>query len=243
MRNAWRWCLIAGVIAFVCSWLFGRIPGLIACGSTPGGLSPIIGFEFAQTPSDIAIEFGQEPCRSSFAAAQVKGLLLDAFGFIPSYSAFLMCAALAVTPGKSANVATIRWLLIALLLVAGLADEIEGMVMYTILGNLPGTQAQLDLLWWPVHIKFFALGLGTTAIGAVLVTHRRPLAILFGLFVAATGLWALASLSGMPNQSMMTGFTLAWVAILFAALIGSFSPSAFWVARAAPPPGPDTPSA
>jgi len=42
MRTAWRWCAAIGIIAFICSGLFGRIPGLVACGPT-GGLAPKTG--------------------------------------------------------------------------------------------------------------------------------------------------------------------------------------------------------
>ena len=234
-RAAWRWSVLAGIVAFACSWGFGRIPGLVACGPT-GGLSPIIGFEFARTPGDVAALFGSEPCRSTLIAAQKTGLLLDGLGFIPGYTAFLVLAAIAASaPGK------VRTLVVAALLVAGLCDEIEGLVLHSILQQIPGTPGQLATLFWPVHVKFVLLALGSFAIGALLISARRPLAMLAGTVVAAGASWALYGLvADLPR--MMSGFTIAWFTLLATAITASFLPWLF-SDRAARPPAPAHPSA
>jgi hypothetical protein len=233
-RTAWRWCAATGIVAFTCSSSFGRIPDMVACGPD-GGLGPIMAFEFARTPADVAALFGSEPCTAALVAAQKTGLLLDALGFIPFYTAFLMLAVVAIDAQR-----WIKRALIAMLLVAALGDQIEGALMFAILRNLPGTPALLDTLWWPVHVKFALLALGTIGIAEILV-HGRWLPRLFAGFIALGGFLALTGLLSMPSSWMMSGFLLAWVSLLIAALIASFS--SLFAARAAPPPDQATPSA
>jgi len=235
MRTAWRWCAAIGIIAFTISWLFGRIPGLIACGPT-GGLAPIAAFEFARTTADIAAMFGSEPCTSTFVAAQKTGLLIDGLGFIPSYTSFLILAAIAA--GARGRVKTA---LITIFLVAAISDEIEGFLLNAILDHLPGTPALLGALWWAVHVKFALLAVGSLAIGA-LVARGRLFRRLFAAVIVPGSMLAIFGLIAAPGAWMMTGFTIAWVALLLAALTASFVPSLF-AAPAAPPPERAAPSA
>ncbi len=221
VRAAWRWCAAAGLLAFLCSWAFGRIPGLIACGPT-GGLGPIIAFEFVRSPADVAVLFGADPCRSMLVAAQQTGLLLDEFGFIPAYTSFLVLGAWAAGMRRVAAA-----VVIAALAFAGLADEIEGVILYLILRNLPGTPLLADILWWPVHLKFGLLALGTAGIGGLLIMARRWLGMVAGLGMLGGGLFALYGLTIFPAGSMMSGFTVAWFMLLGVALVGSVRPSLF----------------
>jgi hypothetical protein len=234
-RTAWRGCAAAGIVAFICSSSFGRIPGMASCG-LDNGLGPIMNFEFARTPADIITLFGSEPCTSTLVAAQKTGLLLDALGFIPFYTAFLILAAIAAGSRRRVQLA-----MIAIFMVAAVSDQIEGALLYAILRDLPGTPALLGTLWWAVHVKFALLALGTIGI-AEIMTRGRRLARLFAGFIAMGGLFALTGLMTMPSSWMMTGFLLAWVTLLIASLIASFWPLPF-AAPAAPPPGPVTPSA
>ena len=231
----WRWCAVAGLIAFTASFLFGKIPGLVACGPT-GGLSPIIGFEMARTPAAVAAMFGAEPCHSTLVAAQKLGLILDCFWFIPAYTAFLVLAALA-SDARS----TVRTLLVAGLMIAGLSDEVEGVILYAILRDLPGTQALSDALFWAVHIKFGLLALGSLGIAVQLVVRRRLVALGAGIVAGIGGLRACYGFLT-HTATMMAGLTLAWVTLLLAAIIFSFWPSLF-SERVTPPRAPATPSA
>lgn len=229
---AWRWCVAAGVAAFLCSWGFGKIPGLVACGPS-GGLSPIIAFEFVRSPADVAALFGVEPCRSTLVAAQKVGLLLDGLGFIPAYVAFLSFAAFALGGG--------RWL-IPVFVIAGMLDEIEGGLLWTILARLPGDQGLIDPLSMAVYGKFVLLGLGSLGIAALLFAHRRWSTIVASLAVTIGSCAALAGLASGPSPLTMLGFTIAWVTILASAILACVRPSLF----AAPgdlPPAPAPPSA
>jgi hypothetical protein len=234
-RTAWRWCAAAGIVAFICSWAFGRIPGLVACGPT-GGLGPILAFEFVRTPADVAALFGSQPCTATLVAAQKTGLLLDGLGFIPSYTAFLILGAI----GAGAR-GWIRTAVIAALIVAGVSDQIEGGLLYAILRDLPGTPALIGPLWWAVHVKFALLALGTMGISEG-IARGRLVRRLFAALIGPGSFFALLGLISAQAGWMMIGFTIAWVALLLAAVTASFAPSLF-VARAAPPPDPATPSA
>lgn len=222
-RTAWRLSVLAGLIAFVCSWAFGRIPGLVACGTFDGAgqLGPILAFELARTPGDVAALFGGGACRATLVNAQVRGLWLDALGFIPSYTSFLVLAAVAASRGRA------RRAIVAMLLIAGLSDEIEGLIMARIMGNLPGTPGQLDALWWAVHVKFGLLAIGTALIGLELIRAFRLWPMLFGLVVAVGGTAAVYGFWTLPNQMMMAGFTYAWFALLATAMVASFAAGIF----------------
>lgn len=237
---AWRWCLAAGLAALACAWGFGRIPGLVACG--PGaGANPILAFEFARTPADVARLFGAEPCRSTLAAAQRTGLWLDALGFIPAYTAFLCLAAWAA--GRQ-----LAWPVIAALLVAALSDEIEGALLFAVLHGLPGDEATLDALAWAVGLKFLLLGLATLAIAALLLGQWRGFRwsewtvarIVGGLGVGYLAVAALRGYFADAPGAMTTGFAGAWFVLLLVATFGAAWP---WRAPYAPPRAPAPPNA
>jgi hypothetical protein len=215
--------VLAGLVAFACSFAFGKIPGLVACGTFVGSgqLGPILAFELARTPADIAALFGSGACRAALVDAQVKGLWLDALGYIPSYTAFLVLAAIAASRGRMQRA------IVAMLLIAGLSDEIEGLVMWQIMGNLPGTDGQLGALYWAVHVKFALLAIGTTLIGLELIRTTRLWPMLFGLVVTVGGATAIYGFWTLPNAMMMAGFTYAWFAILVTAIVASFAAGVF----------------
>jgi hypothetical protein len=215
--------VLAGLVAFACSFAFGKIPGLVACGTYDGSgqLGPILAFELARSPGDVAALFGGGACRATFVAAQNTGLWLDALGFIPSYTAFLALAAIAASRGR------LRLVIVTMLVIAGLSDEIEGVFMWRIMDTLPGTPGQLDALWWAVHIKFALLALGTTAIGLALLAKFKLWPMLFGLIVAVGGAAAIYGFWTLPNVMMMAGFTYAWFAILVTAIVASFVSGVF----------------
>lgn len=222
-RTAWRLCVLAGLVAFVCSWAFGKIPGLIACGAFDGSgqLGPILAFELARTPGDVAALFGSGACRARLIGAQNTGLWLDALGFIPSYTAFLVLAAIAASRGRAQRA------IVGMLLIAGLSDEIEGLFMWRIMSDLPGTPTQLHGLWWAVHVKFGLLAIGTTLIGLALIRMFKLWPMLFGLIIAVGGAAAIYGFWVLPNAMMMAGFTYAWFAILVTAIVASFAAGTF----------------
>jgi len=167
--------------------------------------------------------FGTGACRETLIAAQVKGLWLDGLAFIPSYTAFLVLAAVASRPSapRLARAA------IFIVLAAGLLDEIEGGLLYAILRDLPGSPALIGLLYGEVRAKFALLALGALLIGWLMARHRRP-GMLFALPVIGGSLFSGALIAyDMHAPALMQGYRWSWTALLVAALIGSFWPRAF----------------
>lgn len=216
--QAWRASVIAGGIAFAGSLAFAMIPGLKPCGEAHG-LGAILAFEFVRSPLDVATLFGAEPCRSTLVGAQGIGLLIDTFWFIPAYAAFL---------GFAAWATGMRWRgwLIAAIVVAALCDEIEGGLLYAILGGLPGTQEQIDPLSLAVHSKFALLALASLAIGWALCRGPAGRRWVPGAIVAAGGLYALVGLI-VSHRQMMLGFGVAWTALLALAVVRTVFPQAY----------------
>lgn len=234
-RRAWTWCLAAGVLAFVASFLFGRVPGLAPCGPSPQGLGAVLGFEAVRSPAEVAALFGADPCRSALVAAQRTGLLLDGLWFIPAYTVFLMAGALA------AHRAAGRWLA-GLALVAGLSDQVEGALLWQILDRLPGTPEAIGALFWAVCIKFGLLVFVTSFIGLSLCTIGRPwVARVAGVVLMFAGLAAATALGRNDWAGMMRWLGIGWPALLLAALIGAVRPASL-AARGDPPPVPAPPA-
>lgn len=217
IRTAWIGCAAAGVAAFTCAALFKTIPGLAPCG--PGVTNTaILAFQIARTPAEMAALFGSEPCTSALVAAQKTGLLLDGLGFIPLYTAFLIFGAAATGARGFAKSA-----IITILALAAASDEVEGYVSARILDALPGSQGQIDALFWAVHIKYALLAIGTVAIGGLLTAQRRFPARLPGLWIGAWGLIALVGLFFSPWM-MTSALTFGWISLLLVAFACAIRP-------------------
>jgi len=206
---------------------FGRVPGLIACGPS-GGAGPVIALELVRSAGQLLALFGSEPCTGRLIAAQREALWLDMLGFIPAYTAFLALGAFALR--RSGLVIALAAM--SVFLMAGAFDEIEGLVLFKLLANLPGTAALYDSLFWTVRPKFALLGLGEIMLGALL--WRGPLLakIASGLLLAG-GLASLYFLFNDPHApAMMKAHSYAWAALLAVAVAGAARPE--WAMRDGP---------
>lgn len=206
---------------------FGRVPGLVACGPS-GGAGPVIALELVRSAGDVLSLFGSEPCTSRLVAAQREALWLDMLGFIPAYTAFLALGAFALRRSGL----LLALIAMSIFLTAAVFDEIEGLVLFKLLANLPGTGAIYDALFWTVRPKFALLGLGEILLAALL--WRGPLIgkIASGLLLAG-GLASLYFLFNDPHApAMMKAHSYGWGALLIVALIGAWRPD--FVSREAP---------
>lgn len=206
--------------------MFGRIAGLTPCGPS-GGASALIALELVRTAEQVIALFGSESCTSTLVAAQREALWLDMLGFIPAYTAFLALGAFALRRSGL----LLALVTVSLFLAAGTFDEIEGLVMFKILGSLPGNDTLFHGLFWTVRPKFALLGAGEILLAALL--WRGPLLakIASGLLLAG-GLASLYFLFNDPHApAMMKAHSYAWGTLLIFAAIGTVRP--FWVGREA----------
>lgn len=206
----WRWAAIAGVATLSFALIFGAIPGIQACGA---GGDPILAFEFVTSPGDVAAQFPAD-CREVHATAQYRGLWIDAMGFIPVYSSFLILQLFALDRDRPTPFARFA---IAGVLMAAASDQFEGIQLFRILGRLPGTQDMIDLLMPAVRIKFALLAALAIAIGGLHLRFGRWRKLL-GSIIIVGGLVSLAGLIA-RHELVIQGSALSWTAMLAAAII------------------------
>lgn len=153
--------------------------------------------------------------------AQRAGLWLDMAWFIPAYSAFLALAAWAMR-GANRQLALAA---MAALLLAGLLDEIEGVVLFRLLDGFPGTPGWFEALFWTVRPKFALLGLGEILIAALMLrgTWLAKIAAVPVALGGAVSLWFL--LTAPRNPLMMEGHRWAWTTLLILAIIAAIRPA------------------
>lgn len=227
--RAWQACAAAGLATLVISFSFGRIAGLAPCGPT-GGAGAIIAFELVRNAQDLAALFGSEPCTSRLIAAQREALWLDMLGFIPAYTLFLLGAVVALRR-VSLGLALVAF---NCFMFAGALDEIEGLIMFKLLADLAGTERLFDGLFWTVRPKFAFLGLGEILIGLMLWRGTVVAKLAAGALLAGgmVSLWFL--FTDPHNPVMMRGHSIAWTALLVAALGGAVRPALVLPDREAP---------
>lgn len=208
--NLWRFAAMAGVAVLAFTVVFGAIPGIDACG---GDGDAILNFEFVTNPAEVAALFPTS-CREVHAAAQYRGLWIDAMGFIPVYSAFLILQLFALDREAASPAA--KWAIIGVLAAAA-ADQFEGLQLFRILADLPGTQGMIDLLMPAVRLKFALLAGIAIVIGAL---HLRSAwwRKAIGVLIVLGGFVSLAGLVG-THALVIQGSALSWMAMLIAAIV------------------------
>lgn len=177
----------------------------------------MIAFELARDAGDVAALFGADPCRAALIAAQRSALWLDLLGFIPAYALFLLGAVVALRRA-SLGLALVAFNLV---MIAATFDVIEGLILFRILGELPGTERSFTGLFWMVRGKFALLALAEIML-AVMLWRGWGLAKVAAGAMAAGGIVALVTLFTDPHDPMMMrGHMVAWSALLAAAAWGT----------------------
>lgn len=200
-------------------------PPVDACGPTHG-TGPIIAFELVRSPAQLAELFGPASCSGAFQAAQIRASWWDALAFIPAYTAFLALGAFALGD----NARRLSRIAIAVLLVAALLDQIEGLILFQLAAHWQSPPDLFGALFFTVRPKFALLGIGSLLLAAL--AWRGTLIGKIGAAVlAAGGLVSLWFLFTNPHDPMMmAGHRYAWMALLALAAIGSVNYR--WVKRA-----------
>jgi len=206
----WRWAAVAAIPFLLIALSFGRIAGIDAC-HPPG--EPILLFELVTSPGQVAALFPPH-CAAAATAAQVSGLRIDNFAFIPVYSAFLLLVLAALRRDGRFPRSLFR-LGLALVLTAVVADYWENSRLAAILASLPGTQADVAALIPAPRIKFAALALAELLAAGMLWRGggwRRWIAL-------PAGFGGLLSLAGLvANRAwILPGGTLAYLALILVA--------------------------
>lgn len=206
--NIWRWTALGGVLVFLFMMMFPAIAGLHACG---GPADPIVALELARTPAEVAALF-PAPCRAELVAAQMQGLRIDTFGFIPVYAGFLIASAIAAKGIAAPMARRLAGPAVALTLLAAGSDLVENGRMHAIVSNLPGTPAQIGVLMIASRAKFVLLGLALMLIG-ILHANSRGWPRWLGWAIALGGpLCAFGALFNAPLLPL--GASLAWFSLL-----------------------------
>ena len=209
----WRWAALAGLVALAISFGFGQIPGIHACG-LPG--DAILNFEFVKAPSEVAVLF-PDHCRAEHVVAQRHGLWLDALGFIPTYTSFLILSLIGLRTEAGTAALRITGIGIGLTLIAALCDQFEGLQLFRILDDLPGTQATINMLMPAVRTKFGLLALVIMLVGWLHMQRsgwRKPA----GAVIMIGGLWSLVGLFT-QREWLLQGSAVAWLMLLLTNII------------------------
>lgn len=207
-RILWRWAAALGVLALLISRGFDLFHGLEACVPAKNA---ILFFEYARGPADAARIIAGETCR----AAQLSALWYDGLAFIPAYGAFLILTALA-------GGGQLKWPAVAAVLVACVADQVEGLTLASILAHLPGEPSHFAILVPAVRIKFALLGLATLLIAGTLIRRRTRLIVPGAIVVAASALALVSVLDDQRMPIMVLAFAVAWPVLVLTNLIMAF---------------------
>lgn len=207
-RILWRWAAILGIAALFVSQGFDLFHGLTACVPAKGS---IIAFEYARFPADAARIIANETCRT----AQASALWYDGLAFIPAYGAFLILTALAAG-------GQFKWPTVAAIIVACLADQVEGLTLGSILAHLPGDASHYAILVPVVRTKFALLGLASLLIAGTLIRRRTWLIVPGAIVVAASALALVGVLDDSRAPIMMLAFAVAWPVLVITNLVMAF---------------------
>ncbi|NYT42650.1 hypothetical protein HZY97_17890 [Sphingomonas sp. R-74633] len=178
-----------------------------------------------RSPAALAELFGPPSCSGAFQAAQIRASWWDALAFIPAYAAFLALGA----HGLRHDARRLSLAAIAVLLVAALLDQAEGLILFQLVPHWQSPPDLFGALFLAVRIKFALLGLGSLLLAA-LAWRGAVLSKIAAVPLAAGGLASLWFLFANPHDpAMMLGHRFAWMALLALAAIGSINPR--WIRR------------
>ena len=137
-----------------------------------------------------------------------------------------MITAFLALRGQGSRIARIG---IIAVLIAALLDQLEGVMLFRIMDDLPGTQATIDWLIPFVRGKFALLGLAAVGIGW-LVAAKGRLWILAGLIIAAGGIMMIVgTVSDGQARFLASGGAISWTLLFVLAL------AMLWMTRRARP--------
>lgn len=175
----------------------------------------VIQFELATKASDLAAVFGGADCQSKVIAAMDAVNHLDIAAYIPTYTAFCICAALWLGGRLRAPLVLTA---IALALVAFAADMVETTGLLQVTKDLAAAEPLLGRISTAAWIKFGALALHAFVLGNICLRGGDRRYILGGLLLLALPATALAWFDHGRLGWMTLAFVIGWTPLMLVAL-------------------------
>ena len=205
---------LTGVGALAITVAFRGLPAVKAAGTCMSDGS-VIQFELATKMSDLAAIFGSADCTPKVVAAMDAVNHLDVAAYIPSYTAFGICAAIWLGGRLRAPLALAA---IALALVAFTADMVETTGLLQMTRDIGLAEPLLGRVSTAAWIKFGALAAHAFVLALICLRampRRRILAVLLVLPAIGT----IAAFLDHTHLDLMTlGFLLSWTPMLLMAI-------------------------
>jgi hypothetical protein len=220
--RAWAWATVATGLGTLGLFVaFATLPeAKAAAACLPAG--SVVQFALARSAADLAAIFGtpESACRPLAVAAMDAVNTLDTRAFIPTYTAFCICAALFLGGGVLRRPLLIAAIAAALVALAG--DYLETFTLLKLTHTLDAPNALLPPLELGAWTKFAALAVHALACAGLCFTGEKRRNILGVLLVLpAPGLAAAAYNHLTLANAMNAGFAIAWIALLIVAIMSA----------------------
>ncbi len=206
----------AGLLTLAITTAFQMLPQVTVAGAC-WAPNKVLAFELARTPAQMLAVFGTagDACRLPIVTAMDAVNTLDVWGYIPSYTAFGICAAIYLE-GRVRQPLVLGAIGMAVVALAG--DYLETITLLQITQAVDGSA---DLLWRSslgAWIKFGALAVHAFLLSRICMaadTRRPILAMLLLLPLAGT---AFAGVDNSRSYLITGAFALSWTPLLLVAL-------------------------
>lgn len=224
-RAAFRISFAAGLLVLAVTLFAATQQPVQPCGNLPQNYAPIIAFELARSPADLAAIFGtQEPCRSEVVERMDAVNLVDVLVYIPAYGVFMAFLFLGLR-GRHAALGTLGF---RIAVVAALGDYAENACLMNLTPQLDPASVWFTLLPWATGIKWLGLGAAAAIAAAIYVksSSARLWSYLAALLCAAAFVSTVAAMAvpAMFGPLVGLGVALSWLVYLITAGAAAFRP-------------------
>lgn len=175
----------------------------------------VIQFELATKASDLAAVFGGADCTPKVIAAMDAVNHLDIAAYIPTYTAFGVCAAIWLGGRLRAPLVLAA---VALALVAFAADMVETTGLLRVTKDLAAAEPLLARISTAAWIKFGALALNALVLAAICL-RASPRRLILGMLLVLPVIGTTLAYLDHGRLGLMTlGFVLSWTPMMLLAI-------------------------
>lgn len=205
---------LTGLGALAITIAFRMLAEVKAAGTCAAG-DAVLKFELATRMSDLDAIFGAPGCQARVIAAMDAVNHLDIAAYIPTYTAFGICAAIWLGGRLRAPLVLAA---IALALVAFAADMIETTGLLQVTKDLTAAEPLLGRISSAAWIKFGALAVHALVL-ALICLGGAPRRLILGLLLVLPVIGTALAYFDQSRLGLMTlGFVVAWTPMLLVAL-------------------------